>query len=248
MFFWFKRKEVVIDLFTYDFEVYEKFKIKPSKYHFPEWWKKLPSYDLPAGAIMKDRRQLNMRYCSGFIDFYKQSLALPMWRQVEFKITTDNYEWVSNEDITIVAPNKEQFAGLLPEHNLNICKINTPWAFSSKKNNIDLLIVDNIFSKPSPNFIAAPGILPGSPGGVLNIIFIVKHTESEETFTYAVNEPLVHFVPLTDKKVRLKYHMIEFKKFDMLYNKHSTNSLCKRFLIDKKINELANHYNSTLKK
>ena len=57
MFFFFKRKEIVLDCFTHRPDTYEYFPIEKSTKHFPQWWKDLKVEipdDYTIGQTMKN--------------------------------------------------------------------------------------------------------------------------------------------------------------------------------------------------
>lgn len=246
MFFWKKNEEVILEFFTHIPSVYEFFKIKPSTFHFPGWWKNLPIDKCPVGKIRNDFTGTNMKHCRGFIDLYKHILTLPMWAELEIKIEDNNFKWISNSGMDITQHHPEQYQGLHSDYNFFHLKINTPWALYNKKSKVDIMLIDNNLHKPSPLFTVVPGVLKGDQRHQINVNLFGQSTQQPRVVNYSFNEPLVHLVPITDKKVKLKYHLIDIKEYNNLFRQACFSNINRKDVVAKKIQEAADAYNKTL--
>ena len=83
MIFKFAQKKIVLDCFTTNPEVVEYAPISYAIKHIPQWWKDLPETYLSEDGFTN---RGTMRYCAGMVDYYKKSIAIPMWADFSLKI------------------------------------------------------------------------------------------------------------------------------------------------------------------
>ena len=76
MFFWFKKKKVVLECFTDNDIAFNYAKIERMDKFFPEWWKKTKKYS--------DKGIPTIKGCVGFIDYYKKGITIPSWNRIKF--------------------------------------------------------------------------------------------------------------------------------------------------------------------
>lgn len=251
MFFWFKKKEVVLDFFTYDEIVLENFKVKPASFHYPDWWLNLPKINkIPCQYIPEVQKRdalLNMKKCAGFTHFFKNALSVPLWCGLNITIKEDRWDWTSNDNqLKIVEHPRTQFPNFLNEFTISNLKLATPWGISNK-DNLKVLMMDNFYNKKTPQMSVAPGILPAFTGYVLNINYIIHHTLQEHTVNYIPNDTMAYLVPLTDQTVRLKYHLVTEDIFYKKFGHASSSGFFDKFKVVRYVSELAKKYNSDIK-
>ena len=87
---WKKRKEIVLDCFTYDRGVYDFASIDYLKNAIPSWWKNLPSYNNQNNFYGHN----SMKGCPGFIDNFKNGFYIPLWSDLKIGIDNKNFQCI----------------------------------------------------------------------------------------------------------------------------------------------------------
>ena len=83
MFFFFKRKKIVVDCFTDNYSINELFPIQTANNFYPDWWKNLPkTYDAMNKWGLRVS-QSTMKKCPAIIDLYKTGFIMPLWSDLQ---------------------------------------------------------------------------------------------------------------------------------------------------------------------
>jgi hypothetical protein len=209
MIFKFPQKKIVLDCFT-DSEITIKaapvdFAIK----HMPDWWKELsPSYMTnvnPAGT---------MKSCMGLVDFYKYSVAIPMWSDLAISIQNKQYQWAFSDGLTNAQIHRlnVEATGFMPEGYGHL-KMISPWIFSCKED------IKWIWSTPTyslhenPDIYILPGVLNyrHQNSTNINMLFDIR---KDKKMLIKLGCPLVLITPMSDRKVEIVRHLITRAEYD----------------------------------
>jgi len=222
MFFWFKKKKIILDMFTDDYFAYEYCKPLPANKHYPEWVKDL------------NNERVTLKQCVGFTELYKNSFIFPFWNTLTLiNLKTNNstvvnndinHEFFSSEKIAITQHPRFQFNGLLSGgSNIRNIKLISPWLFKSKKYLQFLWHAPLWNYELLNNFHLLPAIVDFKYNLDTNINFIYDSNIINDTLVITPNTPLVMLTPLiTDiNEVELRYHLIEKTMFNSM--KHAGN-------------------------
>lgn len=219
MIFKFPKKKLVLDCFTFNELILQTAPIAPAIRHTPEWWRKLPT-----GASHPDGFSLapTMKNCVGMTDYYKYSVAIPLWSALKIEIKGQQYRWqfsdgTTNADIHDL---KLQATGLLPNHGH--MKIMSVWNFRTQED------INWVWSQPLYSFeepIADLKIMPG----MFNFkkqnstnINIMLPLDQEKIYTVDQGQVLVHLTPMADRKVEIRRHLISKQEFDSMFQQRVT--------------------------
>jgi hypothetical protein len=212
--FWFKRKEIVVDCFTTHRSVYELYKPHNSIKYFPSDIKTLPKnlkYIDESTKIETDATTI--RSCIGIIEHYKTGIILPMWTdficQPKTSVAGETTIGLMGFPFSFITHPKSQYPGLYEDH-IHV-KFASPWLFK-EKTGIKFLwnAATWNLSNHWKNFLVLPGTVSYDIQCQTNVnIFIDKNSEN---FKLKAGTPLAHIVPLTDKKIKLKTHLISYEE------------------------------------
>ena len=236
--FFFKSNKIVLDCFTDNHLVYETAKINHASKFMPQWWKDLP---LVKGNTPIDK--LNMKTCPGFHELFKKSLVIPSWSEMHFLVHPDGrYEWRAANEVKIVDHPQFQYDGWLSNSKFSHLKINSPW-FAKSKDDLPLLFLEPFWNNTSINGVRIiPGILNTKYTFQLNINGLIEPNPStDKVVLIEPLTPLTFLVPLTDKKIELRHHLVsekEIKRFTDFHFFPSLNILSNRKKIVKRMEEL----------
>lgn len=211
MLFKFPKKQIVLDCFTYDELIMQTAPIAPAMKYVPEWWKNLPAtYNenfFPAATT---------KSCVGIIDYYKKSIALPLWSDLCIDINDGMYKWQfsDGETKTIVHNTAAQAKGLLPNHGH--MKIVSPWAFKTKED------IYWTWSQPTYNFdesVSGIKVLPGVINYLRQVsthINMLVPLNQKRQYMLQHGQVMAHLTPLFDGKVRIERHLISKEKYEQI--------------------------------
>ena len=216
--FFFKPKVIHLDCFTTRAEVYDLFPIDYTYKFFPQWWKDLPK-------VIPDENQWwgmnTIKSCVGLNNFYANGITIPMWS--DFLIETENSiaRWQFSDRTSRCGTHSfEQMQGYLDPQLYFHLKIESPWLFSCKEN-IDFVWTQNTWSFSKPEEIVIPPAVLGfkfQRGTHINS-FIRYDGEKKQIFIDS-GKPMVNIIPLSERKVKIKNHLIDEKEFKILESRN----------------------------
>lgn len=207
---------VYLDCYTDSHHVYEHAKIKAANKFRPEWLEKLPVFrevtleDNPNVAYTEN----TMRLCVGVTDFYKKALCVPLWTDLTIHVGhvgTDRYDWrssVSNCQITVHP--QQQRGTFLPALEYQHLKITGPWVIHCDED-VSFLLMDPFWGGGPYNERAfvPPGIINFKYQGSTNInMFVPRPLTGDKKITLKYNDPIAILIPLTERKVVMRYHLV----------------------------------------
>jgi hypothetical protein len=213
--FFIKKKEIVLDCFTYVPHAYDYAKIDQAVKYFPDWWKSTPK--------LLDSGSATIKNCVGLIDYYKKGIVIPSWFALEVNVFEHgNSEWFSWESSNhSVATNEshvpEQFYNFTGDQGKNL-KITSPWAFKTKE--------DIYFTWSQPTWshrsllqyiTALPAVVNFKYQHSTNLNFFVINKHEVQKFTIPPIEPLIILHPMTEKTVSIKNHLVSKEEWDRIF-------------------------------
>lgn len=202
MFFWFKRKKIILDCFTTDALTYDRYKPVRAGYHFPEWFKDL------------DPKQSNLRGCIGFKEFFKNAISLSLWTTLQVQVDTvlKKWSWVSGNPIDVHQHNPSGYGNFLNPNMYDHVKIVTPWLLKTNRY-VQFGWVDSFWCRDNYNYVFPNAVVDyfyqhGTP---INM-FIRLHGDPYQ-FCIEAGQPLIFLIPLTEEKVKIKTHLVSEQEY-----------------------------------
>jgi hypothetical protein len=215
MLFWFKKKITVLDCFTSEFAAYDKFKVDKAVRYLPEWYKKLDKGN-PYIDPTKPLRS-TMKKCAGFLDYFKNSFALPAWDYIYFRISeSDVGSSLNNQRVT--SHSSDQYGTFL-DPTFKHFKIVPPWLIHSNNKVKAIQTFSPWCYSPNHNpekLMHLPGVVDFYYQNSTNVnLFIRKAVTSNEPsiITFEPGVPLVFYTPLEDIRIKFKYHLISESEY-----------------------------------
>ena len=226
MIFKFLKKQITLDVFTYRKEVLEYFTLDRTNKLIPEWYKKTPisdnSYFYPSSTL---------KGCYGIRELFNKGFSIPLWSDLAINIKKQEklveYRFADGQS-SIEFHNIDQWKKYAsPEENIHF-KIISPWRIKEKKGT-QFLAMEFIWHKPIYDFKISTGVVNFKQNHATHIngFFSIKH---DSHFVLPAGRPLFQYIPLSEKKVNLKYHLIDEKEFHQIgtqVKSFFTNSIVK---------------------
>ena len=228
MIFLFKKPKLVLDCFTDRPDVFNFSKIDYAYKFYPEWWKQTPK-----SYILNFYEQSTIKRCRGIIDTYKHGLMVPLWCDLSINVENKKYRWQFSDYKTDADIHEsKQWEAFVNPDNYGHLKIQSPW-YIKCKTDTKFYWIQPFWNYPldTPYYIL-PGILDFKYNNSANIN-IMLDLQKNYTHTIKAYTPMAHMVPISDKEIIIKHHLIDTKEY---YNLHSnvTATFTKSYLIHKK--------------
>lgn len=210
--FFFKKKPLVVDAFiTEQFaHAYDYTPIDYAKKFYPDWWKTLPKTEFDWTTM--GRINQSMKGCPGFIDHYNNGLIIPMWSELALKTIGPEAWRYQFSDLVSVCESHDisQRAGFYPDH-INV-KIMSPWFLRSEKS-VYWNYQPAFWNSTEPTgYQVAPGTVDYYYQNSTHINMLVPQ---HQQITIPVGQPMAHIVPLSERPLELRRHLVtegEFKR------------------------------------
>lgn len=213
--FWSKPKKVVVNCFVNEFFSYVKeyAPIQPAHKFYPDWWKnlKVPEYD--QHMSMQIPYKTNMKFCSGFVENFKHGFILPLWSDMSLIVDeTNSYRYqFADGRVSLDHHNNEQAKGFY--ENYIFLKIDSPWLLESEQKDLKFMYNSCMWNhKNPPPYITPSGILDFTYNKSTNVFMLVEK-KPQDIFVH-FGQPMVHFIPLTDKNVVLNCEVLSNSEYN----------------------------------
>lgn len=203
-------KPIVVDCFTWNQASYDLFRPSPAVEYIPEWWKNTP-VEVDVGGVYPVK---TLRTCDGFVNLYKQGFVLPMWSDLAIAVKDKNYRWQYSDNFSQATVHYEQqWNSYAASNTYGNIKLHANWRAKSKQSLEWFFTTPSWNYRPDNNWYVAQGLINYSKSRDFNVNLFVDITKNK-TFVIPVNSALAFMVPLTDKKVVLKHHLVTKEEYE----------------------------------
>lgn len=240
MFSFFHRTSVLnVDCFTSNQSVLKTTPIVPSYKARPEWMDHVPKtkhgYTYNQNGQLTNNTFRSVRSCIGFLDLYKRGFILESWADicVDAKDGKFAYHWTTGPAPTI-PPGVMYNPGFI---KYDMIKFSSPWLIQTKER-IPFICFGTDWSLENIEARLIPGSITFADVSYTNVFMAFKKTLPGEHYQIRIpmGEPLMQFVPLTEKKIKIHNHLISDKEMEQksltpstsIYGWRKTFSLLRR--------------------
>ena len=242
MFFWFKKKEIILDCFTYSPLAYKYAKPDFSYKFFPEWFIKLPKTKNVVNAQGEEIKLDTMKSCLAFKNYYTENtIMLPAPYHINVDVSSSEeqkYTWeIKFPAERVEEHSKIQYEGFMLD-NYQHLKFSNPWSFKTNTF-VNFLWTDPVWNRNNfLDYSMLPGILNFKYQSAAHFNLAFKYTNKPYSIDITLGEPFVMLAPLSDYKVKIKHHQIDKSEFVLLSFLSKQNG-AKRYATSKKIIDAA---------
>jgi hypothetical protein len=225
--FFFKQKQIVLDAFTSVAPIHDNYGFAKATEHLPDWWKQLPSsYDVVDENNITYKNS-TMKKCAGFIDYYRNSIILPMWADLILKTHNDNWAArYSAKDLPAITSHDRRQHNSHFEDMIHI-KLETMWTMR-EKTGVNFAVSAPFFSDnmfvDKINII--PGILNFKYQSSININLLMR-PNTEVMIPNGM--PLIHLIPLTESNVIVKNHLVSYEEWNRMQSNNYSSSFTSKY-------------------
>ena len=225
MFFWFKRKEIILDCFTTCHSAHEYAKPDFAYKFFPEWFTKLPKE-----IIHQDQKLSTAKNCHAIKRLYTANtimIPMPYLCVLELGSNSDpHYKWritATNGTGKLSSHFPKQYDGFSGNNYENI-KFVSPWKFKTNKF-VEFFWSDPVWNKTDLlDYAVAPGILNFKYQHAAEINIFIKYKNEPRTLDFTIGDPIAIMVPLSECNIKIKHHVVDERKLQSLHSFTSTKN------------------------
>ena len=181
------------------------FPISHSAKYLPHGWK-----DLPIGKFDWNIFDSfpNVKSCMGILNTIKTGFVMPLWSDLALEWNNEGLRYRFADGISECGFHpSEQFPNFYSDYYY--LKLVSPWLLHSSEN-IKILCTNHFYSfnKPEP-YITPYAILDTIHNWTSTNLFLFFKKEKEtQRLIIEAGTPILHFIPLTDKKIKIENVMI----------------------------------------
>lgn len=225
-----KRSKVVVDCLTSNESAMEYFPIAPTKKFLPEWWKQCPSKYIAGFSDVA-----TIKKCNGIHDHFDQGFILPLWSDLNFNVRGDVFEWQFSDRQSIIEPHTpEQWKYFADPAKFGHMKLISPWHLKTKAN-IKFLFLNPAWHLPIEKpfeILSATVSFKFQHATNINLMLSLMQ---DTVVNLKAGQPMAHIVPITEKEIILKHHLVDESdlpqvtqfSFTNLYQKRKAHQIAK---------------------
>jgi hypothetical protein len=213
--FWFKKKEIVVDTFTYNSTLIDNFPIEQASKYYPKYFKDMPKFvDVKAtnDPNIPDSKMTiktgTIKLCNGLTDLFSNGFIIPAWHEFNIEVTDSGkivIPSVFQEITTYEVHPRWQYGDNIYKDHTHI-KLVSPWLVYETSgvkftwNRCDWHRSDN-----SNSFNALSAVIDFKYQNATHVNAFVKNG----TITrFDAGDPFVHLIPISESRVKIKNHLI----------------------------------------
>lgn len=211
MIFFFKKPKIYVDCFTHHDNVFNNYKPLPSNKFIPQEWKALPKQvDVPAFGDNPGKMMIpngTLKTCSGFLELFSTGFMLQMWADLYIE-TDSNGGFKAGSPSNVMQceqhPKFQVWDTFYKEHSH--VKIVPPWVLSEKSGvNFFWSGIPWLDTDMSSQYKPLTGVVNYKYQHATSINFFAP---KDSLVKFRAGQPMVQIVPLSEKDVKLNYHLI----------------------------------------
>lgn len=194
-----KKSKITIDCFTINQDIIDLFPVTLAADFIPSWYK-----DLSATIMHKRLPHPTMKTCPGVTDLFTKGIVIPLWADLNLKLEHDVVKDLIHPDL-IHRHTSQQWGNNFDKWTH--IKIISPWQFK-EKTGCKFLFTNGFWWQQRNELQVLNGMVNYKYQHTTNINCFVNKSVFPNQFTIPAGQPIVHIIPLTDKRINIKHHAV----------------------------------------
>tara|TARA_A100001035_G_scaffold150717_1_gene118677 strand:+ start:3255 stop:3953 length:699 start_codon:yes stop_codon:yes gene_type:complete len=206
---------ITLDCFTPIPDLPELFPLKKASGIVPNWWK-----NLKPTVEYKGINRGSLKMCPGVTDYFKTGFIITCWRDFIIEV---------NSGIPNVLPentadlhNPIQWGDEALQGYAHV-KLVSPWRIK-EKTGCKFLFTNTFWHNNTHQYFIPNGIVNYKYQHATNVNLVVNKNAFPKRFELNAGEPIVHCLPISDKNIKIKMHVVSDEEFAKTDNYHFTFS------------------------
>lgn len=216
--FFIRSKRLVLDCFTTQHSVHEfSAPVRATKL-FPKWWRQLP---LPSKTYRFDEPydNTNMRGCSGFVDMYLRSVALPMWCDVDLWVDAAGgldygYQFADRRS-TAEPLDPAHAAGFFDPYATQHLKFVSPWRVRTNED-VQWAMIPATYNHGVGVYQLLPAVVNFRNDHSTHLQVMVHRQQERQYVHIAHGTPMYLYAPLSEREVDVRTHLVSAAEYERL--------------------------------
>ena len=179
---------------------------------YPDWFKKIPARtDDPT-----------LRSCPGYIDLFRKSIAIPLWRDFEIVYLGDMIQNIATPGVPpdavyhyVQHHDPEQWGGGFP--NQPHLKLMSPWLITCNSST-PFLMTEASWHKETNDYTIPPGVVEFQVNTGSHVNMFLSDTVQQKRILLEAGTPIVYLTPLEDVDVEIKVKEVSVDEWSRLLN------------------------------
>ena len=210
--FFHRTPKIVLDCLTAKEFVYEYTPIVRATKTYPDYWKELPNSNFYLEknneGILTNKSIQNLKNCAGLLDFFKKGISIRHWTDMYIETSEEKYDYYLSSCKLPEQHARDQIGkGFENYHHI---KLISPWYFR-EKSGVNFSWIGSEWNLDQYDFKILPAVINFRVNHATNINIMMPKRDSK--FTVPVGQPLVTLIPLVDKEVIIKNHLVSESEF-----------------------------------
>lgn len=215
-----KPKPLVLNFYTDMKEVFDFAKPVKAAKTIPDWWKELPK-DLVKDPVVPES---TMKRCVGFTELFQHGFVLPLWSDFNIDIApvgASGARWAfSDRRFSAGIHPPEQRGSFLPEEHYQHVKLTCPW-YAHCDEEVNWMMTTPMWNLEAPDkVIIPPAVVDFTHQGSMNVNMFFVRDANPYIHKFAQGQALLHVVPLTERPVEYRYHLVSREELDKYRTVH----------------------------
>lgn len=218
--FFFRKSEVTIDCFTYNPVVYDNFKIDIASKFYPKEFKELPnSYPTKLNSDKNSHIETSVatvRKCTGVTDLFSSGFIIPSWETFSAEATIDGKLYFNSNPSSVSGSGGAHHHSRI-QYGDDIykgwthSKFMSPWLISEKTG---INFTWNGCPWHRTDLADKMSVLSAVVDYKYQVVTHVNvFIKNGNIVTLNQGDPLVHMIPMSEKKVKIKHHLVSMNEW-----------------------------------
>lgn len=222
-------KPIVLNAYTSDINAYQCATLKSALEYTPTWIKELPGL-IPSGKDLFAPRTI--KGCYGMLEYIKKGVILPSWSDIKIKVYSHDAlrnganmecEWFfAYEEARATHHDRSQYAGYLNNNEYQHVKLIAPWRITCEED------IQFVWVQPEWRIVeftdihVITGVVDYKHQNSAHVnMFLRRWDQEDKVYTIPFGMPLAHIIPLSDRRVEVKHHLIDHREYTEILQKQN---------------------------
>jgi hypothetical protein len=217
---------ITLDCYTDRPDVFYNSKIEPTSRKTPNWFKSIP---VDFGINDDLTTTSSIRRCSGVNSLFSSGYVISMWSDLRVELGelgSKEYRWQYADKQSDAGEHPViQRGDYAPPEKYQHLKLESPWHFHCSHDIPWVWLQNNWLTDSPDDYLVPPSIVEYHYQSTTNINMLFARSANKRLIDIKLGTPLVQIIPMTDKKVVIRHHLVSTDELNRLNAKNGSSML-----------------------